>query len=202
VTTRATLAADIDGWLARSDLSERASSFIRIAEAVIARKVRVRRQVKTVTLSVDSGTATLPEDYIETVALADVSNERRLEYLTPTELHARKYTSDTSGYHFTIESETLIVAGDATLDVRLVYYSRFSALLEASDTNWLLENAYDIYLWLVLSAASDYVSDGEMSASFMQKAMLAIDELRRSEVRSGLSDLVANRSVSAPRRFV
>src|SRR5437899_475493 len=63
-TTYAELQAAIASWLARDDLTAYIPDFITIFEAAAARKLKVRLQESTTTLTPSSGVATIPTDYL------------------------------------------------------------------------------------------------------------------------------------------
>ena len=204
MTTRGVLAADIDLWLARSDLSDRASSFIRIAEATINRMVRVQAMETTVAFPVTEEETDLPADFVELVALVN-PGEEPYQYRSPLQLRSRRRVSDLDYLRaFTIEGDRLVFprAPDNQLDLELAYLARFPALTEDEDsTNWLLINNYDIYLYLALAAAAEAKQDAARSDRFREKALSSIEALHRADSRGDLADFSENRSVSAPTDF-
>ena len=203
MTTQAILTADINLWLARSDLSSRAASFIRIAEAAINRTVRVKAMETSTDLTITDTETPLPADFVELIALAN-RGEMPFQYRTSLELRSRREIDDLDRTQvFTIENNSLVFprAHDPAIELELVYLARFAPVVEPEDTNWLLTNNYDIYLYLTLSAASDAKQDAARSSKFMDMARAAIKELHRADSRRSLADFAENRSVSAPTDF-
>jgi hypothetical protein len=64
LATYADLQTQIANWLARSDLTTYIPDFITLFEAAAARKLKVRPQATTTTLTPSGGVATLPTDYL------------------------------------------------------------------------------------------------------------------------------------------
>ena len=84
ITTYAQLQDAVAEWLSRDDLTTYIPDFITIFECAAARKLKVRLQESTTTLTVTSGVATVPSDYLGyrrvTWTGAPVHG---LEYVTP-----------------------------------------------------------------------------------------------------------------------
>src|SRR3954466_11948821 len=64
LVTNADLLAGVASWLARDDLTTYIPDFITLFECAAARKLKVRLQESTTTLTPSSGVATLPTDYL------------------------------------------------------------------------------------------------------------------------------------------
>src|SRR6266704_6726476 len=64
LATYSDLQTQIANWLARDDLSAYIPDFITLFECAAARKLKVRLQESTTTLTPSSGVATLPADYL------------------------------------------------------------------------------------------------------------------------------------------
>src|SRR5574343_65496 len=156
MTTYAILKSDIAGWLLRDDLTAAIPSFVRMAEASIRRDLRIRQMLRTYTLTISAQSQALPEDFMEMERIVLDSTVWNLSYLPPPALFSNPaYTDGGTPMYYTIEGDYLITAPDATgSDVMLCYYKAYSALTNDSDTNWLLTNAYDVYLYGSLSHAS------------------------------------------------
>ena len=61
--------------------------------------------------------------------------------------------------------------------------SRFPALVNPTDTNWLLTNHYDIYLYAALRAASEYIQEDTLEDRYQAKYDRAIEQQNRHENR-------------------
>ena len=187
MTTYATLKSDIAGWLLRDDLTAAIPSFIRLAEASIRRDIRIRQMLRTYTLAISAQSQSLPEDFMELQRICvDSATAPELVYMPPPALYASSaYSDGGEPAFFTIEGEYLITAPDATgNDVLLSYYKAYSALTNDSDTNWLLTNAYDVYLYGSLSHASPYIKEDDRTMLWNAGYKDAVEKLNSAERRS------------------
>jgi hypothetical protein len=95
---------------------------------------------------------------------------------------------DNTAAAYTIEGSSITLAPAPTvgapITLDIVYLAKFSDLVNPSDTNWLLANAYDIYLWGVLNAAVVFIEDTELQIKYTGLFEAAVEELRTSERRA------------------
>src|SRR5882672_1742373 len=101
-------------WIARTtdaDMIAIAPDLITLFEAAANRRLRVRQQELTTTLTPSSGVATLPTDYLAWRRVTWTgSTNRELEYVHPTILHALYPTNPANSPNvFTIEGSSLTV---------------------------------------------------------------------------------------------
>lgn len=83
-STYADLQAQIANWLARDDLTSYIPDFIRLFECAAARKLKVRLQNTTTTLTPSSGVATLPTDFLGVRRLTWTGSPiQELSYVAP-----------------------------------------------------------------------------------------------------------------------
>ena len=165
MTTFATLKSDIEELYPHSDYTDSLkASFVRLAEAQIRRRVRVRPMETTdESFTVGARSTTLPTGFIALRSVsADVANKRDMDYLPPHRIRSApiwELTGNPTAY--TLEGESIVVAPvpESPVSLQLVYYKMFDALEGPTDTNWLLTNAYDIYLYGSLRAASEWAMD-------------------------------------------
>lgn len=217
MTTRNELITDLDEWLARDDLSAGGNqdTFLRIAQSIIDRKLRIRAQEVTTTLTATARITALPTDYLALRSISlDSSLDRNIEYLTPERIRESPIWNNQGGYDgergqtptaYTIEGNNIILAPEPvstnpiTLDI--VYFARLPRLVADNDTNYVLTNAYDIYLWAILHAAVVFLEESELEAKYERLYGKAVADLERSETmgRFAGSALI---STGNPRRVV
>lgn len=204
MTTHATLKADVTGFLVKSNLSSDMATFVRLGEAKIARRVRVRAQETTTTLNVTSSATALPADFLSLrSATVDVVNKRPLELMTPETIReAAVWDAGGDAKAYSIEGTEIIVAPEqSNVDLTLVYFAKFDALSGDTDTNWLLTNAYDVYLYAVCEAAAIWLDDEAKEAKYSSRFERALEELELSEKRARSSGS-AKVSMGNPRGIV
>ena len=64
------------------------------------------------------------------------------------------------------------------------YYKRFDTPVLDADTNWLLTNAYDVYLYGSLAHASPYIKEDERVGLWVQGYNSAVSALNKADRRS------------------
>ena len=81
----------------------------------------------------------------------------------------------------------VIIASGASasspLSVDVNYYRRFPALTNPTDTNWLIQNHYDVYLYAALRASCEYIQEDVLEDRYASKYERAIEKLQKHENR-------------------
>ncbi len=81
----------------------------------------------------------------------------------------------------------MTIAGPAsatdTLDVEVRYWKRYAALTGGTDTNWLLANHFDVYLYGTARACAELIQEWELETKYAENYRTAVDKLARSENR-------------------
>jgi len=153
----------VANWLTRSDLTARIPEFITLAEDYVAQEFRIRAMETSSDLTISSQTTALPTRYLETIRLyIDGDPVQRLGYMKPLDFWERWASARTGKpQFFTIEGENYVFgpAPDSTYTGKCLFYQRFAAMSEDSDTNWILENARGLYLYRALLEASPFIGD-------------------------------------------
>lgn len=198
MSTKLVLAQSVDAWLARDDVAVTGAEFseiLLIAEATISRRIRVAIQQTSTTLAFTSRSAALPANFIEhRNAYIDSTTDRRMTYKTPDEFRNQVgYNDGRIGMTYTIEGDSdtelmnMLIAGPASatspLSVELLYWKRFAALSANGDTNWLLANHFDAYLYATLRAAAEYIQEDVLEDRYQIKFDRVCEELRTQELR-------------------
>src|SRR5262245_19856617 len=139
ITTYSELQAAIGNWLDHSLFTARIPDFIALFEAAANRRLRVRQQETSATLTPSSGVAALPVDYLAWRRVTWTGSPRgELDYVTPSWLQAA-YPASAAGAPavFTIEGSSLMVGPMDDTALELLYYAKVPALSDAATTNWL-----------------------------------------------------------------
>lgn len=156
----------IASYLNRSDLTSAIPDFITILEKRVDTEVKFRNRLMEATASLSySGTdeASLPSDFLEARTVVWQSNPRvNLVYMAPSQFEDT-YTTDTaaSPVNYTIYGSTIKIGPfpNSAVGATLLYYQRITALSDDSDTNWLLTNHPDVYLYGALMESAPYLGD-------------------------------------------
>lgn len=170
--TFAALSASIGRWLNRTDLEAVIPDFVRMAEAEFARDVRLRSSFQTVVIDgyTPDGEIALPADMLEL-------KELRAGGHVLTVLANEDWRTKLSGPYFTRIGNVAHITGKPAVAYRLTYMQRLPQLAFPSDSNWLLREHYDIYLWKCCEQGSVWMRDAEAAQGYNQKYELAVQNL-------------------------
>ena len=213
MTTRSQLASEIESTTGESRFAsgDTFNAILRVVEANIRRKVRMREQDKTIQIAVTSRETDLPADVLRIRSLTiDDSTDVKADYQPPESFRQNEQFSHRGGAFgtntiFTLEGNTLLLAPTPTgtgQNVTLVYTAGFRALTEGADTNVLLQRHYDVYFWGCLWAAYTLDEDDAESAKYARLFDNAIMELNRSENRARFPTATGLRPIGSPHAIV
>lgn len=183
MTTFATLKTDIEALYPHSDYTDTLKgTFVSICEAKIRRSVRVEPMVTTdESFSVSSSSTALPTRFISMRSVSlNVANDREMDYLPPARLRSAPIWDSTGNPSaYTIEGQNLIVAPapSAAVTLHVVYYAMFASLSSPTDTNWLLTNAYDVYLYGALEEAARWALDQSRAMEYKAEFLARVDDV-------------------------
>lgn len=200
------LQAAIADYLARSDLTTQIADFIKLAESRMNRSLRVRDMETSATVTMSSGSGSLPSDYLEWIsAVWDGSaRDQELRYVEPDSEEWRfRYRPNGDPSMFTILAGTLKLRPVTTGNVNLVYYASIPALASNS-TNWLLTRAPDMYLNFSLAEAYILIKDHVKAKDFMGLAGESLSQMnmdadgnklaRRPSGEAAIADIASARN--------
>lgn len=217
MTTLAQLKTSVDAWLIRDDVAVSGSDFNQIllnAESEIALEYRFIVQEQSTTLNFTGRSADLPADFLEARNPFIDDNVRRFEYKTPQAIResstwetgrTNAYSLEGGGGTAPDDRVRMIIAGPASasspLDVEVNYYARFAALVNDPDTNWLLQNHFNVYLFECLMQAAIYIQEGELTAKYAEMCMSLRTRMAKHENRKRFGAM-PKQSYGSPRAVV
>lgn len=186
-----TLQAALASYLARDDLTAEIPAFIRLAEARMNRELRVRHMETRATAATVAGEQfmSLPSDFLEMRALVVQATPKSiLAYLTPTQIDTT-YASNTSGTpaHYTIIGNEFKVGPvpASVYTLELTYYAQIPALDGVTvNSNWVLANYPDLYLYGALLEAEPFVQSDERIQIWMGMYDRAIAAIKGEDARA------------------
>ena len=177
----------------RSDLTDRIPEFIALGEKRLGRDPRLRNIATQDFTAVED--YALPTDFkaIVDIYLDGSSQYGRISVVSPTELAERKLRhGDTGVPRFvavidTVAGRTLRFAPEpsstSSYTVRMVYEEGVDALSDSNTSNWLLDEAHDLYLWAALSATEGYLQEDSRVALWKSEYEQAADEFEKDKNR-------------------
>ena len=163
LSTYTELKTSIANWLNRSDLTtEISDDFIKLAEADLNSKLRVRSMIAQSSFTIDTETEALPTGFLQIRDFYILSGATKypLRYMTPSQMDSTKGTSNTGvPVAYTILGNTFrfMPKPDAAYSGVLNYYKSFDALSSTTATNYILTNHPGIYLYGALFHAANFL---------------------------------------------
>ena len=171
VTTYATLNTYINALFDRATdttFTAQNDTFIGLAEAAFSPKLLSRRMETTASLTVTSGSASLPSDFFRArTAYATISNVRvDLPFITPAQEMAL-YPIDTGDAVYSkIVGSTYYTVPSDDLTVTLDYLARFTGLSSGNTTNWIITYHPNLYVDAVAAQAARWIQDTEKAVMY------------------------------------
>lgn len=174
ITTYSELKQAVADWLNRADLEQQIPDFVTLAEATLNKVLRSTYMVTSGTASITSGKAAIPSTALELIYVQiQNSPDSPLEQVNVSQLimlrRARLRSNGSPRFFAVVGREievTPIPSGATTL--ALAYYQKIPALTVSNTTNWLLEQAPDIYLYTSLMHAAPFLQDDARAQLFQQ----------------------------------
>jgi hypothetical protein len=190
LSTYTELIASVANWAHRSDLTALMLDFVTMAEARISRDLRLRKQITSTTLTTTGGvrSVALPADWLEfeNLSLSAGGTSRALVYV-PVEHIDVKYDSAFTGMPavYTIEGENILLAPtpDAAYNIGCMYFARFPSVITA-DSNWLLTNHPNIYLFSTLAEVFHYIQNPDQIQIFTARYNEGLQQLQDQDDRA------------------
>ena len=163
ISTYSELQATIADFLMRQDLAAVIPSFITLAESGFNRRLRHWRMETIATAAFNEPTEYLPSDWVETIRL-ELDGSGPLRLISPQEMmKERANTWETGNPRFFTHTAGLIELWPAptssTGSGRLTYFAKVPPLSDSATSNWLLEEAPDLYLYGALVHSAPYLQE-------------------------------------------
>lgn len=188
LATFADLKASVADYLQRSDLTAVIPDFFTQAQSklyyghqappgvglVPIKPLRIRQMMSSATVTPTTGgvftiATACDAKWVEFIELTPTFNgAQSIDYLEPYEFKKRQdllLSTTPPAVFYTIEGDVVYLAPAAITPIRAAWYQKFTALSGASDTDWVLTNAPQVYLDGCLAEACKYLLD-DREASF------------------------------------
>ena len=195
ITNYANLQTTIADFLNRDDLTSVIPTFIQLAEAQMNRDLRHWRMEVRASGQQSGGDAymQIPADWVETIRFHITDGGTK-----PLDLISRKALEDkragnenmsgTPRYYTHADSQfELYPTPNATTNTELLYFAKIPSLSDSNTTNWLLEDAPDVYLYGALIHSSPYLAEDERVGVWAQMYSAAVSQLNDKSEKSRMS---------------
>ena len=190
ITTYAELKTAVANWLIRSDLTSRIPEFIALAEADINAKFEHRDIASSSTLTpvVGSRYITLPTGYRSPQQLwgqwVDSGGTFDLRPLTPETMAPSSVNSIPSAWCVDGDNIAFDCPNTSATDYTFLFrWLGGVALAESADTNLILENYPNVYLFGALKEGFAYARDADMAPYWGDRYANALADARAKENR-------------------
>lgn len=160
-------------WLNRTDLDAVIPDFVRMAEAEFARDPRIKTAMQTTRYAdtVLNGQVILPDDMQEL-------KELRVNSAPFYQLTLEDFRAKLTGPYFTRIGQVAQIIGSPTgVPYEILYTQRYAPLVFNEDSNWLLRNNYDVYLWKCCEQGAVWLRDPEGVTGYRAKYEAAVQEM-------------------------
>jgi hypothetical protein len=199
LSTYSALKTAIARLINRTDLTNDIPGFIRMAEARMFRVLRGHEFTCSRSVTISSGSMSLPCGFRGVVAFRLNNRPSALEFVTPQQMDD-KFDAGTST---TGEPRYYAIAGgkflfspepDADYEARLIVTERPEHLSSSNPENWLLEQHPDLYLYASALHAAPLLRDDEripVWRSFVDQALREIEaDILSSQLGAALTPQV------------
>ena len=160
------------------NISDVMPRLVQMAESSLNKKLRCRQQITADTLTFTDGVADLPDDFAEMSSVYGLNGRKMRASILG---DARRSGSEYAKY--SIDSSKIYIYGFSG-DRDIEYYAKLPTLTtSASASNWLLQEAPDVYLYAVGLEAAKFLKDVDLTQAtktLLDDALqsLAIDDER------------------------
>lgn len=200
LSTYAGMLASVQDWLHRTDVAAPAVDFIRLAEVELSARLDHRNMETVSTISITGETYTLPDQFDGVLSLrVNSQGAQKVHYMSPEALDDQPFNEAGTPRNYTIAGGSLVFwpIPAAAVAARFRYRTKLTPI-DASNSNWVLEDYPNAYLYGALMQAAPYVKDDARVAvwdMFFERAIKMIndDGIRQSlgasmQTQSGISD--------------
>lgn len=172
-------------WSNREDLADKIPQFIALAESEVRRHLTTKRQAIRAQLVLNGDTTIycLPNNYkaMRTIKILVNGSANTLMPVSPSTVSALTNPSVPVYYSDVAQQLEFFPPPDSTYTVEMVYYQDLISLSTGEDTNWLLDQAPDIYLNGTMKYMSAYIKDYDAATLWDGPLQLAIQALEGSD---------------------
>lgn len=169
-------------YLQRSNLSAQIPLFIQLAEVRLGNLIKTLPQQVSLPYQIVPAMGTnrinLPSDF--GALIRATYGNFPLAYISPEQLNIDKTRDRTNEFTIIGNNFFLQTYVDGSSTLTLYYYQQLQGLSDNNESNWLLEDYPNIYLYACLLEASPYIIDDERLPVWEQMLEEAITEVKQA----------------------
>mgnify|MGYP003630957028 FL=1 len=193
ISTYTELKASIANFLNRDDLTATIPDFISLAESSINNEIRHWRMETRAETTLDGQFTGIPTDWLSTIRFHLTGNgTSSLEFMSlATIQNSRAARNDSAGtptnYSLNSGQFELMPTPDGEQSAILMYYAKIPTLSDSNETNWLLTNYPDIYLYGALLHSAPYLKEDERASTWAALYTAAVMRVNNASNKSTAS---------------
>ena len=197
LATAANLATDVAAWMSRADLTANIPTYIVLAESKLNRLLRsLEHETRNPAFVLTGEYVPVPADFLEFKhGYVNGNPKVPLEYLSTDLLPT--YQGVTSAQYFTMSGTNFRFAPipDGSTTASISYFVKLPTLSGAgTQTNWLLRDHADCYLYGVLLDASAKIADPEQTQVWRNAVAQVISHIINTDKRKRYGNGMAVRA--------
>lgn len=199
ITSFSTLKSSIADWLDQDDIGDAIDTMIDLAEARIYRELRIKPMETALSVTISSGVAAVPSDYLELrYAYVDTNPVTPLQVKSPQFIHLDypQRSSDAVPIYIARDGSNFIFGPypDSNYTIKGSYYAKLDALSTSNETNWFITNAPDLLLYGALVHSAAYLEDDNRltmwEAAYQQVKDRVIEQDKQERYPRGMAPTV------------
>lgn len=180
------LKTSVANWSDRHDLEPQIPDFIRLAESRFNRILRLRSMESKEFAYTTGGQAnySLPARYVQMREFRlNTTPTRSLQYITPEIYESWNFVGSGMPKFYTIIANEIRLGPvpSGRYQMEMLFWKRFQNLSPTVASNWVLENAPDIYLYGSLLEMEPYIQNDQRTALWKQGFDQAVADLQLSD---------------------
>jgi len=181
------LKSTVANYLGRTDLNSQIPDFISLAEIRLARQLRIRQMLKTVTTVTVGGDKTLglPADFIGIRDIyLDTTPKTPLSFLSPSALTRDTMSHEVRTPKFYTQAGLEFILSpvpDSAYTVVMLYYARPTALSDSNPSNVFMAVCPDALLYATLLEAEPYLMNDARTQVWSSLYANALENLSQSD---------------------
>jgi hypothetical protein len=186
ISTYATLQDAVASYLHRTDLAALIPNFISLAEATLLREISIPETEASVDGVTVGGYALLPNDFgtLSKLAITYAGATRLLDYIALADVST---ATDANPGYYSFQNGKLRIYGTGSGQAYTLYYIPAIVPLSTINTsNWLLQNAPDLYLYASAMEATKHLRDDDHTQRLFGMVQALLDSVRRMAQRKGV----------------
>lgn len=182
--TYAELKTNIADYLHRTDLTDKIPLFVTLAESSLFRSLDVKELETVYEDATDEDYASLPPDFgaLSKITISTGGRETTLDYLAGADQSSTPHPT-----HYAYENGQIRIYGAGSgVDYKLYYKAKLTPLSNTVQSNWLLQNAADLYLYAGALEAAKYLRNAGEVALLGPLVNSLLESVKSKISRTGL----------------